>query len=132
MSDQWDMSNVTSTQRWKVPADAELHWRSWEPDQYLIYHAQSGDTHYLNTVAAEVLRYLQGESATADELTKQLAGTVGMEPDNALFNQIEQLLQQLDGLGLIEPVYVASENGSGAASNAASETPSETNKHESS
>lgn len=130
------MSNVTSTQRWKVPADAELHWRSWEPDQFLIYHAQSGDTHYLNTVAAEVLRYLQGQSATADELTKQLASTVGMEPDNALFNQIEQLLQQLDGLGLIEPVYVATDSvpdtKNGAAKDSAHETPSETTKNESS
>ncbi len=89
--------------RWHVPPDAELHWRSWDEQEHLVYHAQSGDTHYLNPVAAEVLRYLQGSSATADELTRQLAGTIGVEADNALLDQIEQLLGQLDELGLIEP-----------------------------
>ena len=89
---------------WRVPLDAELHWRCWDPDEHIVYHAQSGDTHCLNPVAAEVLRYLQAHCATADELSGQLAGTVGETADNELLSRIEQLLQQLDELGLIEPV----------------------------
>lgn len=89
--------------KWRVPSDAEFVWRTWE-GLHVVYFTASGDTHCLNDVGAEALRYLERRPATADELCEHVARTLDMQPPDTFFSDMRQLLQQFDELGLIEPV----------------------------
>ena len=48
---------TASPTRWKVHANSDLRWRSWQDDS-VLYHGASGDTHLLDPVAAEALHFL--------------------------------------------------------------------------
>lgn len=93
----------TAPMKWRVPSDAEFVWRTWE-GLHVVYFANSGDTHCLNDIGAEALRYLQRQSASADELCEHVARTLEKPPPDTFFSDMQQLLEQFDELGLIEPV----------------------------
>ncbi len=79
-------------------------WRSWDADEHVVYHTVSGDTHLLNGVAAAVLRCLQKESVSTEELVGRVSHTLSIEPTLEFKREIERLLDRFDQLGLIELV----------------------------
>ena len=90
--------------RWRVAADFELLWRSWD-DEFIVHHTGSGDTHHLNPAAAEVLQTLQTTSATTEELTARVASSLEVRLDKALMLYIEEVLTKLKRSGVIERVH---------------------------
>jgi PqqD family protein of HPr-rel-A system len=88
---------------WRRTETQDLPRRWWE-DQLVVYHPGSGDTHLLNLVAGEVLESLQQSPANVVELTDRVALRLDRQPDEPLLAQIEQLLHELDELGLVEVV----------------------------
>jgi PqqD family protein of HPr-rel-A system len=64
----------------------------------------SGNTHVLNSTAAEVLKALERQAATSFELSNQLACGFDFGFDTELCQNVEALIVQLDEMGLIEPV----------------------------
>jgi PqqD family protein of HPr-rel-A system len=85
--------------RWSADVNLRQHWRCWD-DEVMVFHAGSGDTHCLNTLAAHVLEMLMEHAMTATELKKVLqAGSEGAPGAQ----EIEALLRQFDDLGLISP-----------------------------
>jgi PqqD family protein of HPr-rel-A system len=89
---------------WRLARGCHLRWRSWEDDEFVVYHVESGDTHLLNSVSAEALRSLEQAPADADELTGRVSQRLEIEPTDTLKSQLRQLLAEFDQLGLIEPV----------------------------
>ncbi|HXV75664.1 MAG TPA: HPr-rel-A system PqqD family peptide chaperone [Candidatus Polarisedimenticolaceae bacterium] len=81
-----------------------LVWRSWDPEQSIVYHCDSGDTHLVNSVTAEVLRVLERSPCTASRIARTIAPRLGVGPDEGLARQVRELLEHLDRVGLAEPV----------------------------
>ena len=88
--------------RWTVNTEHELLWRSWSPDEFVVYHRESGETHLLNALTAFVLRTLRSESLNSTELAGRAADEFGPEFENAE-QELEHLLGHLDELGLVQP-----------------------------
>lgn len=68
-----------------------------------MFHCDSGDTHLLNAVAAESLRYLMRRPASVEQLAERVANGAGVEVDDDLRREIEAFVERLDRAGLIEP-----------------------------
>ena len=87
--------------QWKS-APSPLVWRSWGEGEYVVYHPDSGDTHLLNDVSAEVLWQLERGPAGFQGLTGQVAGVMGIAVDAQFETSIAKLLVYLDSVGLVE------------------------------
>ncbi len=89
--------------RWRVISSYPLAWRTWDDEEYVVYHPGSGDTHVLNAMSAELLRRMEDASTTRAELVSHCVEVLGIEPDEEFARQIDHLLNELNDLGLIEP-----------------------------
>lgn len=89
---------------WQLALD-DLQWRGWD-DQWIVYHAASGDTHLLDLLGGEVLRALQQAPLNVAALVEQVAIRleVPASEKEELREQVERLLQKLEELGLMEAV----------------------------
>lgn len=90
-------------QRWRVPPGSVFRWREWDGD-YVLYHDQSGDTHFLNAVSARLVECLSDKPMTAGELVAQLEAEGFTDGDNAFPARLDALLIEFHELGLTEPV----------------------------
>lgn len=82
---------------------ADLIWRDWQEDLQVVYDVASGDTHALDRFAGGVVKHLQDDALTAEQLASRLAGELNV-PRMDLERQIADLLPRLDRLGLIDPI----------------------------
>lgn len=82
---------------WTVPKDWRLEWRQWE-SFHVVFNPASGDTHLLNAIPAFVLRSLETEPLSVEEL-KALVSRLPEPPSNP--GDIDGLVLELDELGLI-------------------------------
>ena len=96
-------TNMTHTQnaRWKVNSEFPLQWQVWD-GEFVVYNTGSGDTHLLDTSAAEVLQSLERGSADLSELVAMVAASLEIEPDSKFSDYLEQLLSDLHKLSLIQ------------------------------
>ena len=85
---------------WKA---SELLWREWEGEN-VVFNLNSGNTHLLNSAAVDVLRLLEKETLSAEEISERLISMVGGSSDEEIVKNVETLLMNLDHLGLVEPV----------------------------
>ena len=88
------------TEVWRA---ANLLTKSWQ-DGVVVYNLDSGSTHLLNPIAGQVLKLLADAPADAATIARQLAGQIDLESDAEIDDNVVDLLNQLDSLGLIEPV----------------------------
>ena len=90
---------MSTETRWSADVNRRQHWRSWD-GEVMVYHAGSGSTLCLNTLAARALELLSETALTRAELMNLLQ--VGSEGGPGT-QEIDALLQQFDDLGLISP-----------------------------
>ena len=83
---------------------ANLLTKSWQ-DGVIVYNLDSGSTHLLNPVAGQVLNLLASTPADATMIARQMACQIDLESDAELDYNVACLLNHLDSLGLIEPVF---------------------------
>jgi PqqD family protein of HPr-rel-A system len=91
---------MAGTKVWRA---ANLLMKSWD-DGVIVYNLDSGTTHLLNPTAGQVLYYLADARASVGALSHRLASENDLESDAELDHTVEDLLMQLDSLGLIEPI----------------------------
>jgi PqqD family protein of HPr-rel-A system len=89
--------------RWRLCGDLPLCWRFWD-DEFVVYHPASGNTHWLNVAAAEVLKLLESAPASTSQMVTQLTAAFEAPADQQLWDHVERLCAELDQLGLIEAV----------------------------
>jgi PqqD family protein of HPr-rel-A system len=87
----------------KIWIPAQLIWRAWT-DEILVYNVQSGNTHVLNPMAAQVLDSLQRHPGTVPQVSQKIAADSGVELDDELVSHVERLVADLDELGLVLPL----------------------------
>ena len=86
---------------WSVAPQTRLLWRSYD-DHFMVYNCASGQTHYLNLLAAMALQQMEERPATIEDLSQRIRADAGVE-DIAGLDQLPSLVAQLDELGLIAP-----------------------------
>ena len=89
--------------RWTVAPG--LVWHRWpDCDEWVVFHAASGDVHLLSSAAAALLRALEAEPATLVSLIDALdfRGPEG-EPGDLRIH-LSETIAAFDRAGLIEPV----------------------------
>ncbi|MDS4039665.1 MAG: HPr-rel-A system PqqD family peptide chaperone [Candidatus Competibacter sp.] len=84
-----------------------LHWRKWDSEEYVIFNAASGQTHFLNILGFETLMLLQKKPLNIFELGRQLS----LKFEDFLLDEetqtyIENMLVDLDNLGLVEVCFL--------------------------
>ncbi len=82
---------------WRVPKDWRLEWRQWG-SFHIVFNPASGDTHLLNVISAFVLRSLENEARSVEEL-KALVSRLPERPGDPA--DIDDLVSELDELGLV-------------------------------
>lgn len=88
--------------KWGFNSECRLHRRRWGED-CIIFNAASGQTHLLNELGAEILHCLQAADMTVAELGEQLATQYDLAVDEQLLTSIQDLVINMDELGLINP-----------------------------
>lgn len=90
--------------RWLCGLIGELHIKKWDEDKFIVFNGASGQSHFLNDIAIEVLNLLQQNSLTTCELISQVAQLYDDLPsDSDLQVYIETIISDLDNIGLIKP-----------------------------
>ena len=85
---------------WKVASPTALSWRSWA-GEIVVYDDGSGDTHYLEPLAAEVFERLLEAPADLDELGDRVARSLAVDRDDRLGEAIDAAVDKLRVCGLI-------------------------------
>ena len=90
------------TAHWR--ACREFHGREWG-DGAVIYDAASGDTHHLALMAFQILTLIHSSPCTQEELASRVLSSDSATPDEEFFITIESIVNNLYGLGFIEPEH---------------------------
>jgi len=95
---------MASQRRWRLNQACHVLWRHSDDGEYILYNISSSQTHYLNELGAEALRQLEHQSFSAPELLAHFAAqyeNFASDIESSLY--VQELLADLDNLGLIEP-----------------------------
>jgi PqqD family protein of HPr-rel-A system len=87
---------------WSINPNCQLHWRHWE-EEYILFNAASNQTHYLNSLGAEILHLLQESPLVSEELNQKISEKYDLQLDDDTRQYIAGILANMDELGLIEP-----------------------------
>jgi len=86
--------------RWASPPHNELLWETFGQANF-IYHAASGQTHYLNELGAWILRYISLTPSSSDEIRNALLEAFAAEDSSELTESVDATVRMLAGLGLV-------------------------------
>ena len=87
--------------RWRGAPTMALAWREWD-GEFVLYNANTGSTHLLDSVAAVILRRLCSveSGATIGELVDALEAGGSFEETQDCAAYVVKLLEEFDRLGL--------------------------------
>ena len=95
------MPDSTTDRRWLADSSAKLVWRHWG-DAHFAFDPRSHQTHFLNTLAVEVVDILDDRPRTVAEILRALTERHDVEDeDDALLEAIQSSLNILDRLGIV-------------------------------
>ena len=92
-----------AARKWRLEPLAELHWRHFD-EEWVAFEAASGDTHQFDAISAAVLMCLESQPQDLDSLAGAIAAELNLTDSEDLPQRIENLIEQLTGLGLVEPL----------------------------
>lgn len=84
-----------------ISSTSGLHIEEWG-ENAVVYHSLSGDTHYLNGLAVEILKLIREQPVPLKTLVEEICATFIIEDKTEIEQQIKQLLSQFSILGLVE------------------------------
>lgn len=93
-----------SSSLWTASRLGKFHWRDGDDGEEILFHSASGGTHVLSAPAAAILKELEHRSLAFEEIVQCVTISLGDAHDDSLADQVKQLLDEFDQLGLIEPV----------------------------
>ena len=88
---------------WAADPAAALEWQHWG-EAHFAFDARSGQTHFLNEIAAAVLAVLATHTLTQAALYEAMLARYEVDDDTQLLTGIVDTLRVLDRLGLIQRV----------------------------
>lgn len=94
---------MSNKRKWKALACELKDWG----ENVLVYHFPSGNTHLLNPTAALTLELIIKNPRTTWDLAQQLSSILELKFDQEVITHVQVILDNLDELGLIEPMGLA-------------------------
>lgn len=87
---------------WYVPRGRRLLW--YERDgEAVVFNRQSGKTHYLNTLASEVLHRFEAAPQSVADVVAHLNAIWDGDPDDEMDRHVQALTEAFVHQGLIDP-----------------------------
>lgn len=90
---------ITTPLLWQAARSDELIWSKWD-ETFVVYHRQSGKTHYLNSASERMLTATLAEPCDAQALAVAVSEP-GLQEEEILF-EMHDLLLHLEELGLVK------------------------------
>jgi PqqD family protein of HPr-rel-A system len=91
-------------QQWRLNPVGCLHLQRWA-DEYVLFNAASGKTHFLNELSMRTLQLGARDLLNKEKIINQLTTLYDdFILDDDVLNYIQDMLQDLEEQGLIEPV----------------------------
>ena len=85
---------------YRLTSPGALRWREWNGEA-VVFNPLSGNSHRVPAAAAEVLRYLEAQPASLDQLAAELSALVP-EREAELRTWLAALVAQFEQAGLVE------------------------------
>ena len=92
------MAQMRAHQEW---AAIEFVRKSW-PDGDVVFNRLSGNTHLVSPLAAQILDFLRQHPTNSTEIARYLAAQNSIAVADDLIISVEELLANLETLGLVE------------------------------
>ena len=83
------------------PADDRLIWRQWG-EAHFVFHPASGQTHFLNELAAFAVRAIACAPKSTAEIYTAMLAAYALDDAPDLREALRDILVNLDHLGLVE------------------------------
>ena len=87
---------------WYVPEDRRLIWYEREGEA-VVFNSCSGRSHFLNTITNEVLRYIEAEPRSAQDVLAHIEEILDGEEIANLDQQIRTIISGFERQGLVDP-----------------------------
>ena len=84
---------------WCVCGETRLDWKQWG-DDFVIFHENTGNTHYLNLFAGTALKLLLGRAASAETLAKDTSASLSIPYEPSMVDSVNVMLSELKSLGI--------------------------------
>jgi hypothetical protein len=88
---------------WRAAPLIELHWRDWGEDS-VVLEARSGQLFQFEPLPAALMAFFEEAPQPLDAVIAQLAGDLGIAPDEEFRDTVLGLVQEFHGLGWLEPI----------------------------
>jgi PqqD family protein of HPr-rel-A system len=89
---------------WQVTDPNAILWEAWE-SEYSLFDRNSGETHLISELPAEVLRRLGDAPVAEGVLVRSLAADCEVDCTPQWRTKIREILENLHTLGLIDQVH---------------------------
>ena len=89
-----------SSPKWKVTDIDSLLWERWG-DEYVVFHAPSGKTHFLNASGALILQLLSRDESYVGLMAAEIGLCTATPVDDVLMQQVQQTILRFEQLGLV-------------------------------
>ncbi|MBK8537662.1 MAG: HPr-rel-A system PqqD family peptide chaperone [Candidatus Competibacteraceae bacterium] len=83
---------------------ATLLWRQFDEGRFIVFNKASGETHIVNELCVDALELLQQLPLDSQMLAESLARRNEFSLDEDWLIYINEMLADMDRLGLVEPV----------------------------
>lgn len=88
---------------WKVTDARSLLWEQWD-NEYAVFHAPSGKTHFLNASSALILHFLSRQASDVRRVAAEIGVRTEAPVDDSLVQQVQHALLHFEQLGLVTRV----------------------------
>lgn len=89
--------------RWRKNPRRQFHWLDWGGDS-VVFELRSGHTYQFAPMVAAVMACFEEQARSVDELAAAIGSDLGIAADNELRLALVAIVEQLSGLGWIEPI----------------------------
>jgi len=80
-----------------------LRYQQWG-DAFFVFHSDSGLTHFLNQAAVDILRLVEHEALSNDEIYMRMLVRYAIDDDPDLRESIANVVALLDQLGVLTSI----------------------------
>lgn len=89
--------------KWRSNSICKLHWLLLDSDTNIVFNEASGKTHVVSSLCAEAMNRLRLQKLNNKEICCILSEQYHLDADKELESYVEDMLSDLDRLGLVEP-----------------------------
>lgn len=89
--------------KWRSNSTCKLHWFLLGSDTNIVFNEASGKTHIVSSLCTEAMNRLRLQKLNNKEICCVLSEKYHLDLDKELESYVENMLSDLDRLGLVEP-----------------------------